>query len=190
MNRLSASLVAFSIVAALGGLIAYWPSPVPMPLEAPASSKPSAGKAALSPNQAHALEKRRAEVKARFDQGAAMLHAKRYDYALTAFHRVLELAPDIPEAHVNLGFTLLGMKRHKEALAFFESATVLRPWQANAYYGMAEAMDALGDRSGAIGAMRTFVHLAQKDDPFVRKANAALWEWESAREKQAKKQAR
>jgi tetratricopeptide (TPR) repeat protein len=187
MNRLSASLVAFSSVAALGGLIAYWPSPVPIPLEAPASSKQAAGETGLSSNQAHALEKRRAEVKARFDQGAAMLHAKRYDYALTAFHRVLELAPDIPEAHVNLGFTLLGMQRHKEALAFFESATVLRPWQANAYYGMAEAMDAMGDRSGAIGAMRTFVHLAQKDNPFVSKANIVLSRWDEQRSRKPEK---
>lgn len=179
MNRLTASLIAFLSVAGLGGLIAYWPSPVPMPLEPPAPrDRPVDGKATLSPNQAHALDKRRAEVKARFEQGIVMLHARRYEYALAAFHRVLELAPETPEAHVNLGYTLLGMKRYKEALAFFESATVLRPWQANAYYGMAEAMDALGERSGAIGAMRTFEHLAQKDDPFVVKARAALTRWQ------------
>jgi len=186
MNRLTASLIAFSIVAGLGGLIAYWPSPAPLPLERPTASAKAAPEQPLSPNQAHALEKRRAEVKARFDQGIVMLHAKRYDYALTAFHRVLELAPDIPEAHVNLGYTLLGLERPKEAYAFFDSATVLRPWQANAYYGMAEALEAMGDRSGAVGAMRTFVHLAQKDDPFVRKANAALWEWEEQRNKKTR----
>ena len=31
----------------------------------------------------------------------------------------------------------------------------------------------------ARGAMRTYAHLAPKDDPFRRKAEAALWEWES-----------
>ncbi|MBF0284543.1 MAG: hypothetical protein HQL51_08805, partial [Magnetococcales bacterium] len=28
-------------------------------------------------------------------------------------------------------------------------------------------------------ALRTFRHLAKPDDPFLRKAEAALWEWES-----------
>ncbi|MBI3069379.1 MAG: hypothetical protein HYY79_11040, partial [Betaproteobacteria bacterium] len=28
--------------------------------------------------------------------------------------------------------------------------------------------------------MRTFVHLAKADDPYLRKAQAALWEWEEA----------
>jgi Flp pilus assembly protein TadD len=132
------------------------------------------------PRAAHAAAKRAEEVKQRFDQGVVMLHAKQYDHALTAFHRVLELEPEMPEAHVNAGYALIGLKRYDAARDFFESATVLRPRQANAYWGMAVALDALGDRAGAIGAMRTFVHLSKPEDPYVRKAQAALWEWETA----------
>jgi hypothetical protein len=40
------------------------------------------------------------------------------------------------------------------------------------------AHDGLNDRPMALGAMRTFVHLAQPDDPYLRKARAALWEWQ------------
>jgi Flp pilus assembly protein TadD len=142
------------------------------------------------PRAAHAEAKRAEEIKARFDQGVVMLHAKQYEHALTAFHRVLELAPDMPEAHVNTGYALLGLKRYDAARDFFESATVLRPGQVNAYWGLAVALEALGDKAGAVGSMRTFVHLARPEDPYVRKAQAALWEWETALAQQREKVAK
>ena len=119
------------------------------------------------------------EIDQRFTQGVVMLHAKQYEHALTAFHRVLQLEPAMPEAHVNAGFALLGMKQPAAARAFFEGAIALRNQQLNAYYGLAVASEQLGDLAAARGAMRTYAHLAPKDDPFRRKAEAALWEWES-----------
>ena len=119
-----------------------------------------------------------AEIDQNFQQGVAMLHIKRYEFAVAAFHQVLKLAPDLPEAHVNMGYALVGLKQPKAAYDFFESATALRPQQANAYYGMALALEALGDIRGAIGAMRTYVHLVDEKDPHRRKAESALWEWE------------
>lgn len=66
-------------------------------------------------------------------------------------------------------------------MMFFESAIALRRQQVNAYYGLAIVLDELNDRPGAIGGMRTFVHLSKPDnDPCQRKAQAALWKWESA----------
>ena len=58
------------------------------------------------------------EVSERFTQGVIMLHAKQYEHALTAFHRVLALDPAMPEAHVNAGFALLGMREPAAARAF------------------------------------------------------------------------
>ena len=120
------------------------------------------------------------EISERFAQGVVMLHAKQYEHALTAFHRVLALEPAMPEAHVNAGFALLGMKQPAAARSFFEGAIALRKEQLNAYYGLAVAAEQLGDLPAARGAMRTYAHLARKDDPFRRKAEAALWEWESS----------
>ncbi|HEY6897735.1 MAG TPA: hypothetical protein VI279_10785, partial [Rhodocyclaceae bacterium] len=125
----------------------------------------------------HAADKTRQEIDQRFQQGVMMLHAKQYDHALTSFHRVMQLAPDMPEAYVNTGYALLGMKRYKEAYDFFESATQLRRSQANAYFGMAEALEGMGDLPGALGAMRSFVHLAKANDPYRTKAESAIWEW-------------
>lgn len=160
--RLRAAALALCAVAAGGAAIAWLPA-----------SDPGAATAA------HAQAKRRAEIDQRFVQGVAMLHAKRHEYAVTAFHRVLELAPDMPEAHVNMGYALLGLERYGAARDFFNSAIALRKSQVNAYYGLALALESLGDLAGAVGAMRTFVHLAEQDDPFVRKGRAALWEWEA-----------
>jgi tetratricopeptide (TPR) repeat protein len=129
------------------------------------------------PRSKHARDMKLREIDERFRQGTAMLHARRYEHALTAFHRVLELDPALPEAHVNAGFALLGMKEYAKAQAFFGTAIELRPKQANAYFGLAVAADALGDRPMARGAMRTYLHLAARDDPYRRKAEAALWEW-------------
>lgn len=119
------------------------------------------------------------EVQIRFDQGVALLHAKRYEYAATAFQRVIELAPRMPEAHVNLGFAMLGVQQYEDAGNEFNLATQLRPEQANAYWGLALAMEGMKDYEGALGAMRAYIHLSTTpDDPYVPKARAALWEWE------------
>jgi len=167
-QRPRALAVTVLSVALLGGIFAWsagWTGPRP-------SSAPSATFATVSREAA-------AEVRLRFDQGVVMLHARQYEHATTAFHRVLALAPQMPEAHVNMGFALLGQKRHREATDFFASAIELRREQPNAYYGLAVALEANGDLRGAIGAMRTYVHRAQSTDPYRRKAEAALWEWES-----------
>ncbi len=131
--------------------------------------------------RAHAGGPVQQEIHQRFQQGVVMLHAKRYEHAMVAFHRVLELDPAMPEAHVNMGFALIGLERYGAARDFFESAIALRKQQVNAYYGLAVALDGLRDRPGAIGAMRTFVHLSRPEDPHARKARAALWEWEAER---------
>lgn len=129
----------------------------------------------------HAAQARAAEVRRRFDQAVVMLHARQFEHAAVALHRVLELDPALPEAHVNMGFAMIGLGRPREARDFFEGATALRPSQANAYYGLALAAEALQDLPVARGAMRSYLHLA-RDEPasHLARARAALWEWERA----------
>jgi Flp pilus assembly protein TadD len=114
-----------------------------------------------------------------FQHGVEMLNAGRYPQAAEAFHRVLRLAPTLPEAHVNMGFALLGAGDADAAMDFFGSAIDLRPTQANAYFGLAEALELRGDLEAALGAMRAYVHLSNPDDPYLDRARAALWEWEA-----------
>jgi tetratricopeptide (TPR) repeat protein len=163
---LLAALTVLMGAALVHGLRSPGPAAAPDPRRQPA---------------AHADSARAAEVRQRFDQ-AVMLHAKQFDHAATALHRVLELAPQLPEAHVNMGYALLGLGKSAAARDFFEGAVALAPQQANAYYGLALAWEAQGDLPMALGAMRSYLHLARgESEAHLRRARAALWEWESRR---------
>jgi Flp pilus assembly protein TadD len=126
----------------------------------------------------HQRQMQQLELRQRFEQAVVMLHAHEYEHAITALHRVLELAPEMPEAHVNMGYALLGLQRADAARGFFEAAIALRPGQANAYYGLAMADELRQDYQSALGGMRSYLHLSKADDPHRVRARAALWEWE------------
>ena len=118
-------------------------------------------------------------VQQRFDQAASLLHAGQFEYAITALNQILSIQPRLPEAHVNLGFAFLGLKDYQASAVSFSRAIDLRPEQLNAYYGLAEALEGMEDYEGALGAMRSYIHLSPPNDPFLAKARAALWEWET-----------
>lgn len=122
------------------------------------------------------LERR---VNERFQQAIGLLHAQRYDYAITALDAVLEIAPDMPEAYVNMGYAFIGLEEFGPARGAFEKAIELKVDQINAYYGLAIAFEGTGDYEAALGAMRSYIHLSPPDDPFLAKARSALWEWEA-----------
>ena len=128
----------------------------------------------------HAAQMRKAEIDRRFAKGVALLTAQQFELAASEFHRVLELAPQMPEAHVNMGFAMIGERRFAIAKDFFEVAIDLNKNQNNAYYGLAEALEGLRDFPGAIGAMRTYLHLNKVDNAFTVKASASLRQWETA----------
>lgn len=181
---LRAAAAMCTVAAVLGG---GWWLDRPNPLATPAPPAAMAAMASMAPAAAPraphpALAAHGPELKRRFDQAVVMLHAGEYEHAATALHQVLALAPQLPEAHVNMGYALLGLKRPQAARDFFDSATALKPDQANAYYGLALAWEALGDVPMATGAMRSYLHLAREERPeHLRRARAALWEWEQAR---------
>jgi tetratricopeptide (TPR) repeat protein len=127
----------------------------------------------------HQRRMRDGELRLRFDQAVVMLHARQYEHAATALQRVLELAPELPEGRVNLGYALLGLRRADAARAAFLSAVALRTEQANAYYGLALAEEQRQDYESALGAMRSYLHLAPADAAHRVRARAALWEWEA-----------
>lgn len=115
-----------------------------------------------------------------FAAGIAHLRQGDAHAAARAFEAARRINPHAAEVYVNLGYAYLELGRSQEAAMLLNRATELRPDLINAYFGLAEALDAIGDRPGAAGAMRVYLHRAAPDDPFRRRAMAALWEWEQA----------
>lgn len=103
-----------------------------------------------------------------------MMQLGQYEYAITAFHRVLALDPKIPEAHINMGFAYLESGDPVGGRRFFEGALALSPRLANAHYGLAVSLKTLGDTMSARRSMERFLELSGADDPFRPRAQAFL----------------
>ncbi|MEH6471729.1 MAG: tetratricopeptide repeat protein [Halopseudomonas sp.] len=132
--------------------------------------------------RAHQHQAKMLEHDKRFQQAVTMLHAKRYEEALTALDRALELMPNNADSYANMGYALLGLEDYSVAYQAFDKAMNINPSQANAYYGAAMAMEEMGNIEGALGGMRSFIHLSQdksKNQIHVARARSAIWEWES-----------
>lgn len=122
------------------------------------------------------------EFKQRSAEADAAIKAGQYLKALAAAQRMRELKPDHPASYVKAGFAFNGMGRFKDAFGPLAHAIDLDPMQADAYFGMAVVQEGLGNLEGAIGGMRTFLHVTPDPDPArlqVAQARAAIWEWES-----------
>jgi len=118
-----------------------------------------------------------------FRAGVARLREGRPHAAVKAFEEARQRQPHVPEVYVNLGFAYAALGVPDAARQAFERAIDLRPGQANAYFGLAESSERLGDLETALGAMRSYIHLTPEDDPYRRRAMAAVWEWQSALER-------
>lgn len=116
-----------------------------------------------------------------FAAAVEKMQAGQYQQALKLWHRALLLAPNIPEIKVNMGFSLYELGEYVTARDFFINAMEQNAYQANAYYGLAISSEKLGDLEGALGAMRSYIHLAtaEHEERFVRLARSALWEWQA-----------
>ena len=122
-----------------------------------------------------------AELRRVFVAAVENMQRRDYQQALNLWHRALLLDSSLPEIKVNMGFTLFELGRYQTAREFFIDAMEQNAYQANAYYGLALVSEKMGDLQGAMGAMRSYIHLAggAQDEEFVRRARAALWEWEA-----------
>ena len=160
--RLRAVLLTVFLVVMIAVAVQFWPASTPsttatMPAEVTTNNN---------------------QLKWHFDEAVTQLRTGHYQRAIDGFGAVLEQSPAMPEAYINTGFAHIELQQYEQAMKSFQTAIDLRPTQVNAYWGLAVSLEGLCDIAGAMGAMRTYIHLAPADDPFLVKANAALWEWE------------
>lgn len=167
-------------ISSLGLALQFLPEKPPHSATIPVTQESEKQAVRVDPKtnpKGHQQQARKAELDSRFEQAVAMLHANQFDYAIKALHRVLELAPRMPEAHVNMGYALIGLNQYKSAGDFFKTAIDIKPMQINAYYGLALAYEGQDKLRLALSAMESYIHLADKDDPYLSRAKAASWEW-------------
>jgi len=158
--RLKTLVLTLALVCAVALVVSFWPD----------TNKQQVSVEAALPADS--------EIMTQFNSAVNALRERRYWQSIEGFRAVLNQAPTMPEAYVNIGFAHLELKHFELAKQAFNTALELRADQINAYWGLAVSLEGLCEIAVAIGAMRTFVHLAKKDSPYLRKANAALWEWD------------
>jgi len=104
----------------------------------------------------------------------ANLHAAdgNRDDAITQFQAVLQRYPDFEEALVGLGGVYLEIQKPAEAIPLLERATRSRPGDEVAWYRLAQADRATGNKQEQAKALEAFTRLHSSTPGTLRKPNA------------------
>jgi tetratricopeptide (TPR) repeat protein len=81
--------------------------------------------------------------------GYLLMLLERYDEAIEALRRGLEIAPMMPQLSVQLGEVFLRRRNYGEAQAVFARALEIAPQSADALFGIAKANQLLGEAVSA-----------------------------------------
>ena len=92
-------------------------------------------------------------------RGAVYSDLKRYDEALAAYQRAIELDPQFAYPHHGMGLVYRALKRYEEALAAYQRAIELDPQDAYPHYGMGLVYRALGRYEEALAAYQRAIEL-------------------------------
>lgn len=103
--------------------------------------------------------------------GAAYGGLARYDEAIYAFDRALEIDPTHFEARLNRGYARLRSNKPREALSDFDLAIAHSPNTARAHHGRAEALAKLYRHQEALDAARRAQTLAPENERTARLLN-------------------
>ena len=83
----------------------------------------------------------------------------RLDELIQLLHKALELNPNYPEAHYNLGITLKRQGDLSAAIACYNSALKLKPNYPDAHYNLGNALKEQGDLDAATASYNTALQL-------------------------------
>ena len=96
------------------------------------------------------------------NRGIALYRRGKYELALDAFEKAIELKPDYADAWYNRGVTLAKLGRHEEALKAYDKAIELKPDFAEAWYNKACAYSRKGDKENALKNLSKAIELDAK----------------------------
>lgn len=130
----------------------------------------------------HSDQMREREMRQRLAEARKLLDAGKYGDAVPPLIRAIAITPRHPDPYVSMGYAQLGLGNLAHAAKAFMQAIDLKPNESTAYYGLGMVFEQEGDLEGALGAIRSYLHLAKDVDAFspaVTRARSAIWEWES-----------
>lgn len=121
------------------------------------------------PTQTAAPEENRAAAEEQNARGMRLYEQERYEEAVQAFERALDLAPGTALYHCNLGVVYAEMGRDEEALEEYETAIRLAPNDPAAYLNMGYFFSERENDEEAVRAWQKVIELAP-DSPEAEEA--------------------
>lgn len=104
------------------------------------------------------------DIAERFDKGVILLKAGRYQDAISAFQKVVELKRDYAEGWSHLGRACIGAGRYQDGLNAFEEAVHWRPERASFWVGKGDSLLLLGRTDEAIKVFEKAIELDGNQD--------------------------
>ena len=106
-------------------------------------------------------------------RGLALMAEARFEEAIDAFEKTLELSPNSITAATNLGYCHLDLGRPSKAAAVFEKVLQKDPRHFDALFGLAMARTKMGDRETAGALWKRYIDQAP-DSPWKQEARERL----------------
>lgn len=125
--------------------------------------------------------------KLHFDSGISNLYQQNYDEAIEEFEKSLKLNPHSPSTLNNIGFAWFDKGEMDKAIEYQARALLTDSEFANAYYGLALALESKGDVDGAIENWKEFLSRTKPESKWARKAETHIEKLTKGPEKAAGK---
>jgi tetratricopeptide (TPR) repeat protein len=88
-----------------------------------------------------------------FEMGRLLTTMERYREARLSYHKAIEISPDFPDAHFNLGYLYFAKKAYLLAAEEFETVVRLKPqYLKDAYFNLGLSYHNMGEKGKALEA--------------------------------------
>lgn len=109
------------------------------------------------------------------NKGVELAEQGRFEEAIAAFNRAIEIYPKYENAHNNLGLALGSQKQFSEAAVEFQHALAINPQNVETYNNLGIALGSQGKFSQAIAAFRQAIKIEPDDPNSHQNLGVAFW---------------
>ncbi len=119
------------------------------------------------------IEQQNQETKTYFDEGLAAVEKQDYPAALSSFQKALEISPDYPQAHFNMGYVYEKMNESEKAISCYEKAGGLKPDYYDAWIELGNIYTKNGNHAKAVESLGKAVAVNDTEIPVLFNYGAA-----------------